>query len=99
MEPIEFHREWIFPSRYPLRGVSSEMKPKEQIIEQPRRLTRSIEDRKIAGVCAGIADYMGWDVGLVRIAYVLLSIGSVGFPGLLVYIILWILVPEEQPAS
>jgi phage shock protein C len=75
------------------------MKPKEQIIEQPRRLTRSIEDRKIAGVCAGIADYMGWDVGLVRIAYVLLSIGSVGFPGLLVYIILWILVPEEQPAS
>lgn len=53
-------------------------------MEQARRLTRSVEDAKIAGVCAGIAKYMGWDVALVRVGYVLLSIASIGFPGLLV---------------
>lgn len=68
-------------------------------MDQPRRLTRSVEDRQIAGVCAGIAKYMGWDVALVRVGYVLLSIASVGFPGILVYIIMAIVVPEEQPGS
>ena len=64
-----------------------------------RKLTRSVDDRQIAGVCAGIAKYMGWDVALVRVGYVLLSIASIGFPGLLVYLIMWIVVPEEQPGS
>ncbi len=64
-----------------------------------RKLTRSVEDRQIAGVCAGIAKYMGWDVALVRVGYVLLSLASIGFPGLLVYLIMWIVVPEEQPGS
>jgi phage shock protein C len=64
-------------------------------METARRLTRSVEDRQIAGVCAGIAKYMGWDVALVRVAYVVLSIASIGFPGVLVYIIMWIVVPEE----
>jgi phage shock protein C len=68
-------------------------------MDQTRRLTRSVEDRQIAGVCAGIANYMGWDVALVRVGYVLLSIASVGFPGVLVYIIMAIVVPEEQPGS
>ena len=64
-----------------------------------RKLTRSVDDRQIAGVCAGIAKYMGWDVALVRVGYVLLSLASIGFPGLLVYLIMWIVVPEEQPGS
>ena len=64
-------------------------------MDPSRRLTRSVDDRQIAGVCAGIAKYMGWDVALVRVGYVLFSIASVGFPGLLVYIIMWIVVPEE----
>ena len=64
-----------------------------------RKLTRSVEDRQIAGVCAGIAMYMGWDVALVRVGYVLLSLASIGFHGLLVYLIMWIVVPEEQPGS
>ncbi len=68
-------------------------------MDPSRRLTRSVDDRQIAGVCAGIAKYMGWDVALVRVGYVLLSIASVGFPGLLVYLIMWIVVPEEQPES
>ena len=58
------------------------------------RLTRS-NDRIIAGVCGGIANYLGWDPALVRLLYVLVSIFSAGFPGLLVYIILWIVMPDQ----
>jgi len=47
-------------------------------------------------VCGGIARWLGWDSGLVRILYVLLSICSAGFPGTLVYIILWIVMPSEE---
>lgn len=65
------------------------------VVNQVRRLTRSIEDRKIAGVCAGLAKYMGWDVATVRIAFLVLSILPIGFPGIVVYIIMWIVVPEE----
>ncbi len=59
-----------------------------------RRLTRSKSNRMIAGVCGGIASYMGWDPTLVRVGYVVLSIVSAGFPGLLVYLVMWVLVPE-----
>jgi len=52
----------------------------------------------IAGVCAGLAHHFGLDVTLVRILYVLVSILSVAFPGILVYLVLWIVIPEE-PAS
>jgi len=58
-----------------------------------KRLIRS-EDRIIAGVCGGIAEYLGWDPVLVRLGYFILSIASVGFPGMLAYIILWIVMPE-----
>ena len=47
------------------------------------------------GVCGGLAEWLGWDPTLVRVLYVLVSIGSAAFPGLLVYVILWILMPEE----
>jgi phage shock protein C len=57
-----------------------------------RKLTRS-NNQMIAGVCAGIAEYVGWDVTLVRVIYAILSIFSAGFPGLLLYIILWIVMP------
>jgi phage shock protein PspC (stress-responsive transcriptional regulator) len=49
----------------------------------------------IAGVCGGLADWLGWDVTLVRVLYVLVSVFSAAFPGLLAYIILWVLMPEE----
>lgn len=49
----------------------------------------------LAGVCGGIAEYFGLDPSLVRIAYVLVSVLSAAFPGLLVYIILWIVIPEQ----
>lgn len=50
----------------------------------------------ISGVCAGLAEFMNLDPTLVRIAYVLLSILSVGFPGILIYILMWIIVPLED---
>jgi len=58
------------------------------------RLTRS-DKKVIAGVCAGIADYFGWDPALVRVLYVLISVFSAAFPGILVYIILWIVMPKS----
>ena len=57
------------------------------------RLYRS-SNRVIAGVCGGIAEYLGWDVSLVRILYLVVSIASAAFPGTLVYIILWIIMPK-----
>jgi phage shock protein C len=59
-----------------------------------RRLTRS-NDRIIAGVCSGIADYFGFDPAITRLGYVLLSLLSAAFPGILVYIILWIVMPVK----
>jgi phage shock protein PspC (stress-responsive transcriptional regulator) len=60
-----------------------------------RPLRRSRSDRIIAGVCAGLAHHFGLDVTLMRVLYVLVSILSVGFPGTLVYIVLWIVIPQE----
>jgi phage shock protein C len=50
----------------------------------------------IAGVCGGIAEWLGWDPTLVRILYVVVSVLSVAFPGIIVYVILWILMPRAQ---
>ena len=58
------------------------------------RLTRPT-NRVIAGVCAGLAEWLGWDIALVRLLYLIISIFSAGFPGVLAYIILWIIMPEE----
>lgn len=59
-----------------------------------RRLTRS-NDRMIAGVCSGIAEYFGWDITLVRILYVLATVCT-AFSGMIVYLILWIVMPEYR---
>jgi phage shock protein C len=68
------------------------IKPNTNIME--KKLKRS-RNQIIAGVCAGFADYIGWDVTLVRAIYALLSILSVGFPGVVLYIILWLIMPLE----
>ena len=57
-------------------------------------LQRSIKHKMIAGVCGGLAEWLGWDVTLVRLLYVLISVLSVAFPGILVYVILWVLMPK-----
>jgi phage shock protein PspC (stress-responsive transcriptional regulator) len=60
-----------------------------------RRLQRS-RDRMIAGVCGGIAAYYGWKPDRVRVAYVIISILSVAFPGILVYLLLWLVMPDSD---
>lgn len=60
-----------------------------------RPLHRS-HDRLIAGVCGGIAEWMGWRPNRVRVAYVVVSILSAGFPGILVYLVLWYLMPPPD---
>ncbi len=59
-----------------------------------KQLTRS-NNRMIAGVCSGIADYFGWDVTLVRILYVLATFFT-AFSGGIVYLILWVIMPERR---
>lgn len=56
-------------------------------------LVRSRKHKMIAGVCGGIAEWLGWNPVGVRILYILVSILSAAFPGILVYIILWIVMP------
>lgn len=60
-----------------------------------RTLSRSRNDRMLAGVVGGIAARFGWNSTLLRIIYVVVSIASAAFPGILVYLILWLLMPEE----
>jgi phage shock protein PspC (stress-responsive transcriptional regulator) len=50
----------------------------------------------IAGVVGGLAQYFGFDSTVARIVYVVLSVVSVAFPGILVYIILWMIMPPEE---
>lgn len=56
---------------------------------------RSRRDRMIGGVCGGLAEWLGWTPTRVRVLYVLVSVLSAAFPGTLVYIVLWIVVPSE----
>ncbi len=62
-------------------------------------LKRPINNRMVAGVCACFAERMDLDPSLVRIGYVLLSLFTAGFPGLLIYIIAWIIIPGEMPSD
>lgn len=61
----------------------------------PTRLERSRHDRMIAGVMGGIARRFGWNSTLLRIVFVLVSILSAAFPGIIVYLLAWLLMPEE----
>jgi len=56
---------------------------------------RSRDDKVIAGVCGGFAKALGWNSTLVRILYVIGSILSAAFPGTIVYLILWVVMPKE----
>lgn len=57
---------------------------------------RRSNNKILAGVCGGIAEWLGWDPTLVRILYVLISLLSAAFPGILVYIILWLIMPPPE---
>ena len=59
-----------------------------------KKLTKST-DKKLAGVCAGLAEYFGLDATLVRVLYVALTVFSAGFPGIVLYIIMTLIMPEK----
>jgi len=61
-----------------------------------KQLVRSRSDRMIGGVCGGLADYFGIDVALVRLAFVLGELLTAGAGGVLVYVVLWALMPEAS---
>ena len=61
------------------------------------RVLKRSNDVMIAGVCAGIAEWLGWPSPTrVRVVYLLASVLSAAFPGILVYIILWALLPPPD---
>lgn len=60
-----------------------------------KKLHRS-SNRILAGVCGGVAEYFGVDPTVIRIAYVVLSLFTVAFPGLLLYIIMMVLMPNHD---
>lgn len=62
----------------------------------PPSLSRIRDDRVLAGVLGGIARRLGWNVTLVRALYVIASVLSAAFPGLVVYVALWLLMPEDE---
>ena len=68
-------------------------------MSETKRLYRSTDDKMIAGVCGGIAEYFGWDPTLVRVGYVLLSMGSVFFPGVIAYLVMMVIIPEKPVGS
>ena len=57
-------------------------------------LRRSQSNRMIAGVVAGLAEYIGMDVTVARAIFVVLSVVSAAFPGMIVYVLLWLIMPE-----
>jgi phage shock protein C len=62
-------------------------------------LYRSRHDKVIAGVCGGLAEWLGWDPTWVRVLYVVASVASIAFPGMVVYLILWFVMPKAPLGS
>jgi phage shock protein PspC (stress-responsive transcriptional regulator) len=59
-------------------------------------IKRSRNNSIIAGVCGGIAEHFGWSVTATRVVYVLASVLSAAFPGIIVYLVLWLVLPRED---
>ena len=58
-------------------------------------LRRSSSNKVITGVCGGIAEWLGWDPTLVRVGFVAVSLLSAAFPGLILYVLLSFIMPED----
>lgn len=57
-------------------------------------LYRSRRYRMIAGVCGGFAEWLGWSPTWVRVLFIIISVLSAAFPGIIVYLILWLVMPK-----
>lgn len=63
------------------------------------KLHRSRNHRMIAGVMGGIAEYLGWSPTLTRLLFVAISCASVAVPGILIYLVLWFMMPNASEES
>jgi phage shock protein C len=61
-----------------------------------KRLTRSRRERILGGVCGGLAEYLGIDPTIVRLVWAALTVFTAGFPGVLLYLLGWFIIPEER---
>ena len=83
-----------------IEGQSEENAEQEIPQEKTKKeLFRDMKRGKIAGVCAGLAQYFGMDISLMRIIWILVFIFTVGFVSVVAYVILWVVLPEAEPAS
>jgi len=64
-----------------------------------RRLRRSPDQKILGGVIGGLAEYFDRDPALLRLLYILVSVISAAFPGIFVYLILWIVIPLRKPGE
>lgn len=91
-------REIVEGSAYCYHCGTRQAVSASQPVPTHKRLMRSRRDKKIAGVCAGLADYFELDVTLIRIVWLLVVL--LGGTGLLAYLVCWIVMPlEPEPAS
>jgi phage shock protein PspC (stress-responsive transcriptional regulator) len=65
-------------------------------MEEPRKLYRSANQRMLAGVCGGLAEYFNVDATLIRVLFLVL--GVFGGSGLVIYLVMWIIVPDARKA-
>src|SRR3954466_3177244 len=75
-------------------GVPKVLQQENGGVRQERPLRRCVAEKKIAGVCAGVARYLGVDVTLVRILWVILAFYPPGL-GLILYLVCWIVMPRD----
>lgn len=77
----------------------SEQNQSKTRTKERKQLFRDPEKGKIAGVCAGLAHYIGMDVTLMRFIWVIIAIFSVGFPMVVIYLVLWMVMPQAETAT
>jgi phage shock protein C len=65
-------------------------------MEEPRKLYRSQSQRMLAGVCGGLAEYFNLDATLIRVLFLILAV--FGGSGLVIYLVMWIIVPDVSKA-
>jgi phage shock protein C len=68
-------------------------------LNEPKRLKRSLQEKMIAGVCGGLAKYFTVDSTIIRVVFVLLTVFTAIVPGVLIYLIMWIIIPKDSEIS
>lgn len=68
------------------------------MVDPKRPIRRAARDRVLGGVCAGLAEWLGWDASVVRVAWVLVTIFTGVAPGAVAYLVLWAFLPVAETA-